>query len=340
MKILIVTDAWFPQVNGVFRTMHTVGEELLKAGHEVIFITPENFSTVPCPTYPEIRLSINAGRKLRRLIKAARPDALHILTEGPLGLAARRWCLRNGFPFTTAFHTRFPDYVYARFRLPVRWSWAAIRWFHGPATNVMVATTSLVKELASYGITNTTLWTRAVDLELFKPRKSDVLKDVPGPIFMYVGRVAFEKNIDAFLNLDLPGSKVVVGGGPRLSHLKSSFPNVYFAGEKHGEQLAEYFSAADVFVFPSLTDTFGLVLLEALVCGVPVAAYPVAGPRDVVTDPKAGILDEYLATAAQRALSLSKEDARAHAMQYSWGNCAQIFVNNLFLAENALKNTA
>ena len=329
MRIVVVTDAWFPQVNGVVRTMHTVGNMLLQSGHEVTFITPQMFRTFPCPTYPEIRLSLNAGSRVGELIEAAEPDAIHISTEGPLGVAARRWCLRSNLPFTTAFHTKFPDYVHARFRIPVGWSWAVMRWFHGPSSGVMVATASMRAELGTRGISNTSVWTRGVDLELFRPRGKDLFDHLPRPVSLYVGRVAVEKNIEAFLRLDLEGSKVVVGDGPQREQLQAKYPSVLFAGAKHGEDLARHFAAADVFVFPSLTDTFGLVLLEAMASGLPVAAFPVAGPVDVVTDPKAGALDADLAAAARRALALSGADARSHAMRYSWENCADMFVRNL-----------
>ncbi|MEX2454242.1 MAG: glycosyltransferase family 1 protein [Rhodospirillaceae bacterium] len=329
MRIAIVTDAWFPQVNGVVRTMNTVGSELLQAGHDVAFITPRMFRTFPCPTYPEIRLSINAGRRIGSLIEAFAPDAIHISTEGPLGVAARRWCLRRGLPFTTAFHTRFPEYIHARFRVPVDWSWGVMRWFHGPSKGVMVATQSMRDELHARGIPNTRIWSRGVDLGLFRPRGKDLFDHLKRPVFLYVGRVAVEKNIEAFLRLDLEGTKVVVGDGPQRDNLQGRYPSVLFAGARHGEDLARHFAAANVFVFPSLTDTFGLVLLEAMASGLPVAAFPVPGPIDVVTDPKAGVLDADLAIAAQRALALSGSDARNHALTYSWANCAQMFLDNL-----------
>jgi len=328
-RIAIATDAWLPQVNGVVRTMRTVGDILENRGHEVTFITPNDFRGFPCPTYPEIKLSLNAGSRIGPMIENASPDAIHISTEGPLGVAARRWCLRNGLPFTTAFHTKFPDYVHARFRIPVSWSWSVMRWFHAPSSGVMVATPSMKEELRQRGIEHTRMWTRGVDLDLFRPRGKDFLDHLPRPISLFVGRVAIEKNIEAFLKAVIPGTKLVVGDGPQLSTLKSKYPDVVFAGARHGEELAQHFSAADVFVFPSLTDTFGLVLLEAMASGLPVAAYPVAGPRDVVTDPKAGVLCEDLAEGAFRALKLSPLDARLHAEKYSWDRCADIFLNNL-----------
>lgn len=329
MKIVIVTDAWFPQVNGVVRTMKTVGDELMRLGHTVTFITPDMFRTLPCPTYPEIRLTINAGAKLGRLIEEAGPEAVHISTEGPLGIAARRWCLKRGLPFTTAFHTKFPEYVQARFAVPVSWSWAVMRWFHGPSRGVMVATPSLRDELYRRGLTNIKMWNRGVDLDLFRPVGKDMFDHLPRPVYVYVGRVAVEKNIEAFLKLDLEGSKVVIGDGPMLSRLQTNHPDVLFTGARHGEDLVRHFAAGDVFVFPSRTDTFGLVLLEAMACGLPVAAYPVAGPIDVVTDPRSGVLDEDLAVAAGKALALSGTDARNHALGYSWENCAKLFLENL-----------
>lgn len=340
MKIVIVTDAWFPQVNGVVRTLRTVGDEVERIGHAVTFITPDQFRTIPCPTYPEIRLCINAGARLAKLIAAESPDAVHIATEGPLGIAARKWCLKQNFPFTTAFHTRFPEYVYARFRIPVSWSWAVLRWFHGPSKGIMVATPTLQRELSCRGLANTKIWTRGVDLDLFRPREKRLFDDLDGPIFMFVGRLAVEKNIDAFLKLDLAGTKIVVGDGPQRRQLEARYPETVFAGEQHGEALAEHFAAADVFVFPSRTDTFGLVLLEAMACGVPVAAYPVPGPIDVVRNARVGVLDENLETAARSALSLSPEDARSYAAEYSWENCARIFIGNLCPAAAELHRAA
>ena len=329
LRIVVVTDAWFPQVNGVVRTLRTVGNQVERMGHSIKFITPDMFRTIPCPTYPEIRLCINAGRRLNRMLEAEAPDAVHIATEGPLGIAARRWCLRHDFPFTTAFHTRFPDYVHARLRIPVSWSWAVLKWFHRPSKGVMVATRTLESELNERGLANTKMWTRGVDLELFRPVESNLFANMAQPVFLFVGRVAIEKNIEAFLKLDLPGTKVVVGDGPQRRQLQAAFPETVFAGEQHGEALAAHFSAADVFVFPSLTDTFGLVMLEAMACGLPVAAFPVAGPVDVVTDHRAGVLDADLEKAARDALMLSGDDARRHAVGYSWENCANLFVTNL-----------
>ncbi|MCW5773032.1 MAG: glycosyltransferase family 1 protein [Rhodospirillaceae bacterium] len=329
MRIAIVTDAWYPQINGVVRTLDTVRGELETMGHAVEVIAPDRFRTIPTPTYPEIPLALFPGRKVRRLLEAFAPDAIHIATEGPLGWAARRYCLSRRLPFTTSFHTKFPEYVHARFRLPVRWGYALMRRFHAPSKGVMVATPSLAESLRAYGFINTTRWTRGVDTFLFRPRPKTRFAG-PRPVFLFTGRVAVEKNIEAFLALDLPGQKAVVGDGPLLPALKARHPAVIFTGYKRGQELAEHMASADVFVFPSLTDTFGLVLLEALASGVPVAAYPVTGPIDVAADPKLGCLDWDLGKAARAALDKRPEDCRAHAETYSWRACAELFLANLY----------
>ncbi len=329
MNILVVTDAWYPQVNGVVRTIATVRDELQKMGHTVEVIGPERFRTVPLPTYPEIRLAIAAGRKLCRLIDAMDPDAIHVATEGPLGHAARRYCIKRGIPFTTAYHTRFPEYIRDRAPIPLFLSYAVVRRFHRPAAAMMVATASIEQALRARGFTNIRHWTRGVDTELFRPRDKSFLTD-PRPISMYVGRVAIEKNIEAFLALDLEGTKYVVGCGPQLAELKNRYPQVRFVGAQHGEELAKYYAAADVFVFPSRTDTFGLVLLEALASGVPVAAYPVAGPLDVIDGANdVGCLDTDLGRAVRTALTFSPERCREFALKYSWRASAEQFLSNL-----------
>lgn len=327
LHVAIVTDAWHPQVNGVVRTLATTGDELRGLGHRVTFITPGDFRTVPCPTYPEIRLAVLPQRKIARLLDAAAPCAIHIATEGPLGHAARRYCLNRGLPFTTAYHTRFPEYVRARARIPLDWTYAVMRRFHGPSSGVMVATASLRRELEANGFTNIRDWTRGVDLGLFHPRPS--ILDLPRPVLMYVGRVAVEKNIGAFLDLELPGTKVVVGDGPQRAELQRRYPGAVFVGSMHGEQLAAHYASADVFVFPSRTDTFGLVLVEALASGVPVAAYPVPGPLDVIGESGAGALDEDLGRAVRRALAIDRAAARVHALTFTWRRCAETFVDNL-----------
>ncbi len=329
MRILISTDAWTPQVNGVVRTLETTASELERLGHEVRFVTPEGFRTLPMPTYPEIRLSLFAKGAVGRVIDTFKPDKIHISTEGPLGLAMRRNCLQRQLPFTTAFHTRFPEYIRARFGVPAWAPYAGLRWFHGPATAVMVATRTLESELTARGFKNLRLWSRGVDTGHFKPGAKAWL-DLPRPVFLFVGRVAIEKSVEDFLRLELPGSKLVVGDGPLLAELRARYQAVRFVGPKFGEELARHYAAADVFVFPSRTDTFGLVLLEALASGLPVAAYPVHGPRDILGDnSKVGVLSEDLTLAARGALALDGEACRQFAMQFSWEMCTRQFVANL-----------
>ena len=329
-RILIVTDAWAPQVNGVVRTLSTVAAELRAMGHVVEVIGPDRFRTVPCPTYPDISLALLPQRRLVRMIEAFDPDALHIATEGPLGLAARRWARRHGKAFTTAFHTRFAEYVQARTHLPVRPIYAWMRRFHGAGSGTMVATASLRSELVARGFRNIQPWSRGVDLDLFKPEPRENW-NLPRPVFLYVGRVSVEKNIAAFLDLDLPGSKIVVGGGPQLAALRQQYPKVAFTGPRHGEALARAYAGADVFAFPSLTDTFGLVLLESLACGTPVAAFPVTGPKDLLVDAigNIGAVDADLRRAALAALDADRDACRAHAERYSWRACAELFLSHL-----------
>jgi glycosyltransferase involved in cell wall biosynthesis len=338
MRILLVTDAWFPQVNGVVRTLSTLKQRLEALGHEVLYITPEGFRSVPCPTYPEIRLALRPRPGIAEAFRRFRPCVVHIATEGPLGLAARAYCRRHGLPFTTAFHTKFPEYVHARTHIPVALTYRLVRWFHGPAQAMMVATQGIQDELEARGFTNIRRWTRGVDTDLFRPRGDGLdcppaLRDLPRPIFLNVGRVAVEKNISAFLDLDLPGSKVVVGDGPQMEPLSRRHPEVIFTGAKHGADLAAHFAAADVFVFPSLTDTFGLVLLEAVAAGTPVAAFPVPGPKDVfaLQDPAApvAILDADLGKAALAALELPRDRCRAYALANSWDVSVGQFLDNI-----------
>ena len=328
MRILLVTDAWEPQVNGVVRTLKTTARELTAMGHEVRFLTPLEFRTLPCPTYPEIRLSLLPQAGVNRVIQQFDPDVLHIATEGPLGMAARRFALRNDFPFTTAYHTRFPEYVHARFRLPLSWSYAWLRHFHRPSRGVMAPTQVVVDDLRANGFENVKLWSRGVDQDVFRPQQSRRLDSTP-PIFLYVGRVAVEKNVEAFLELDLPGSKWVVGTGPALEGIRARYQKVNYLGLLEREELAKVYAAADVFVFPSKTDTFGLVLLEAMACGLPVAAYPVTGPRDVIADSKAGVLNEDLRTACLEALKLRREDALARAQLFTWRAATEQFFSHL-----------
>ncbi len=331
-RILIVSDAWKPQVNGVVRTLSTVAGELRDMGHEVEVIGPDRFRTIPCPTYPSIRLAVLPGRRLARMIETFAPDALHIATEGPLGLAARAWARRHRAAFTTSFHTRFPEYLAARTGLPPGLAYAWLRRFHCGA-GVMVATASLRAELTARGFDRVRAWSRGVDLAAFHPVPDAAPREdwgLPRPIFLYVGRVAVEKNIEGFLSLDLPGSKVVVGDGPATASLQRRFPDAHFAGIRHGEALARAYAGGDVFVFPSRTDTFGLVILEALACGTPVAAFPVTGPLDVIGEAHGvGALDPDLRQAALAALTADRATCRAYAEQFSWRACASLFRDNL-----------
>ncbi len=327
MRIMIVTDAWLPQVNGVVTTALNTIRELKTLGHTVEVIAPDRFRTVPCPTYPEIRLSVLPGPRVARMLDEFEPDAVHIDTEAPLGLAARRHCLRRGWPFTTAFHTQFPEFIYARCRLPVGITYAWLRWFHAPAAAVMVPTPAIHRRLTDRGFTNLAYWGRGVDTTLFAPAYRTLQKG--RPIFLYAGRVAVEKSIQDFLALDLPGTKWVVGDGPARASLAARFPDAIFHGMKHGQDLAWYYQQADAFVFPSRTDTFGLVLVEAMACGTPVAAYPVSGPIDVIRNPAAGILSENLREAALGALKLDRGAVRYYAERYSWAAATRQFVANL-----------
>lgn len=332
LRVLIVTDAWHPQVNGVVRTLDQLGQELGRMGHEVRYVTPLDFRTVPAPTYPEIRLALWPFGWMRKVMDEFAPCAIHIATEGPLGLVARNFCVRHGLPFSTSFHTRFPEYLHARFRTPVSWGYAFLRWFHAPATTMMVATPSLQDEMRARRFPRTAIWSRGVDVALFRPRpelKAGDWLGLPRPIWLYVGRVAVEKNIQAFLDLDLDGSKLVVGGGPQLESLRRKYPDVHFAGPQFGEDLAAHYAASDCFVFPSKTDTFGLVTLEALASGTPVAAYPVQGPKDVIGDAPVGCLRDDLASAARAAVKIPAERARRFALTYSWEACTRQFLGNL-----------
>ncbi|QYY32511.1 glycosyltransferase family 1 protein [Cupriavidus pinatubonensis] len=328
MKILIVTDAWEPQVNGVVRTLKSTRRELEAMGHTVDMITPLEFRTLPCPTYPEIRLSLMPASRVAKRIDDFAPDALHIATEGPLGLAARRYALRRRMPFTTAYHTRFPEYVHARFGIPLSWTYRFLRWFHGQAQAVMAPTPVVLDDLQRYGIGHCVLWTRGVDLDVFKTQRVNVL-NTAHPIFLYVGRVAVEKNVEAFLALDLPGSKWVVGDGPALASLRARYPGANYLGVLSQPELARVYASADVFVFPSRTDTFGLVLLEALASGLPVAAYPVTGPIDVLGDSPAGVMHEDLREACLEALRIDRATARAHAERFSWRAASEQFLAHL-----------
>lgn len=325
---MIVTDAWFPQTNGVVSTLAQTAAWLGRFGHEVRMLNPGDFRSIACPTYPEIRLSLFPYGTVRRSILAFAPHALHIATEGPLGLAARRFCLRHDLRFTTSYHTQFPQYLRARFPMPLAASYRALRWFHGAAAHCMVSTASVRRDLASRGFHNLASWRRGVDTLVFKPAPKDFLR-LSRPIAAYVGRVAVEKNIDAFLQMPWTGSKIVIGDGPERSRLQGLYPEATFTGFRFGEDLARHLAAADVMVFPSRTDTFGLVNLEAMACGVPVAAYPVTGPIDVIEDGVTGALDADLASAARRALALDPQACRQHALRSGWDVCTREFESNL-----------
>lgn len=326
MKIVIVTDAWEPQVNGVVRTLSKTRDNLITLGHQVEMLTPEGHRTMPCPSYPSIPLSLFPGKKIARDLNRIKPDAIHIATEGPLGMAARKWCIKNSMRFTTSYHTQFPEYLRLRLPIPLSWSYAWFRRFHGKAEKTLVPTESQKQRLEQRGFTNVVVWGRGVDTDIFNTNSIQEL-DLPKPILLNMGRVAVEKNIEEFLDLDLAGSKVVVGDGPDLAMLKKKYPNVLFTGAKFGSELASWVAAADAFVFPSKTDTFGLVLLEAMACGVPVAAYPVTGPKDVIEHGKTGFLHDDLTLAIQHTLTLSAQDCIEYAKQRSWRACTQTFLD-------------
>ena len=328
MRVLVATDAWHPQVNGVVRTLMALAESARKRGVTIVFLTPEGFASLPVPTYPALRCALPTPREIARRIEQARPDAIHIATEGPVGHMVRRYCLQHRLPFTTSYTTRFPEYISARLPIPEAWSYAVLRRFHAAAVVTMVATPSLMDELAARGFKNLGLWTRGVDTDLFRLERAIDL-DLPRPIFVSVGRIAVEKNLAAFLSLDLPGSKVVIGEGPQERDLRRHFPNAKYLGLLEGNALAAHLAAADVFVFPSKTDTFGVVQLEALACGVPVAAYPVPGPKDVIGSNPIGVLHEDLRTACLNALNISRDACRAFALTRSWENSAREFVRHV-----------
>ena len=339
MKIALATDAWLPQVNGVVRTLTTTVKNVRARGHEVLTLTPDQFRTIPCPTYPEIRLAVACRRAIERALDGFDPDAIHIATEGPIGWAARGWCLKRGRPFTTSLHTRFPDYVAMRTKLPADWFWKVLSRFHQPAARTFAATETLGNELKRRGLANIHRWSRGVDLDQFSPKVQPLaeMQTLPGPIQLYVGRVAVEKNIEAFLETNVPGTKVVVGDGPARAKLEERYPDVVFLGARHGTELASAYAAAHVFVFPSLTDTFGLVNIEALASGVPVAAFPVQGPLDIVgmggrgqgASKRIGALDEDLGQAIQMALTGDRRACVKEAQRYSWERCTEQFLQGL-----------
>jgi len=333
LKILIVTDAWKPQVNGVVTTLELLGHELKAMGHEVRYATPQGRFSVPLPTYPEIRLAIFPRKGLEKIIAEFAPDAVHIATEGTMGMSARAICIRHGIEFTTAFHTRYPEYVHARFPfIPESLVWAWERWFHSRGVATMARTPAMKRELLAHGFKNVRLWEGGVDVERFRPIP-DASWPYPGPVFLYVGRVSIEKNIEAFLKLDLPGTKVVVGPGPATAELAGKYPQVKFLGPKSGEELVRAYAASDVTVFPSLTDTFGLVMLESLACGTPVATFPRDVMLDVVGNCPAAALDEDLGAACRRALTLPRDQARAFVLGHSAAASTAQFLGNLKIEE-------
>jgi glycosyltransferase involved in cell wall biosynthesis len=328
MKIAIVTDAWFPQVNGVVTTLDSTGRQLRAWGHDVTHIGPDHFRTVPCPTYPAIRLAVGPGRKLARLLDRYQPDAIHLATEGPLGLAGRHYCRTRQLRFTTSYHTKFPHYVRMRAPIPMSWTYRLLRWFHSAAERTLVPTDSVREDLRAHGFKNLAVWARGVDTEMFKP-SNHRLFGRDKPVALYAGRVAVEKNLEGFLDADLDVLKVVVGDGPDRDELKRRYPLVRFTGFKFGDDLARHMASADVFVFPSRTDSFGIVMLEAMACCLPVAAYPVPGPVDVVHDGVTGILNDDIATAITRALELDRQQCRTHALECSWEACTGQFLSCL-----------
>jgi glycosyltransferase involved in cell wall biosynthesis len=328
MRIAIPTDAWHPQVSGVVTKFERIARELEQIGHVVCLITPDMFRTVPCPTYPQIRLALHPYRKIAELLDSFAPDFIHLATEGPIGLAARSYCLKAGYPFTSSYTTRFPEYIRMRFPIPLRISYSVFRWFHSASSGVMVSTSALIDELGKWGFKNLVQWTPGVDTTLFSPARTGLFTD-KRPILMYVGRVSVEKSIEEFLDLNLEGSKYVVGDGPDFARLKAKYPQVRFVGFKSGEELAGCYASADVFVFPSRTDTFGLVILEALASGVPVAAYPVRGPLDIIRHGETGFLDEDLGKAVIQAMAIDGRKCREFALSHNWTTSVRQFIDNL-----------
>ena len=334
IKIVVATDAWKPQVNGVVHTLERMSAAAREQGAAFEFVTPLGFATLPLPTYPDIRVALASVEGVAKAIEASGADHVHIATEGPIGWAARRYCRERGRLFTTSYHTRFPEYIHARTLMPTRWIYAVLRRFHAPAARVMAPTPSLRGELLRRGFSKVEVWTRGVDHALYRPQAADALR-LPRPIFLYVGRVAVEKNLEAFLNLKLPGSTVIVGDGPARPALQQKYSHAHFLGPRYGEALAQIYASADVFVFPSLTDTFGIVLIEALACGAPVAAFPVTGPLDVIGESGAGALSDNLGEACMAALEIPRDKAHAHSLNFTWRESARQFLAHIEAARRA-----
>jgi len=339
MHVLVATDAWHPQINGVVRSLEHLASEAPSFGADIAFLTPSDFRSMPMPGYREIRLALARPEAIRRAISAARPDAVHIATEGPVGWMARYVCRTEGYPFTTSYHTRFPEYLAARLPVPLNWSYAALRRFHNSSAGTMVGSPTLERDLKVRGFSRLMRWSRGVNADLFRPRCERPLT-FPKPVFLFVGRLAVEKNIESFLKLDLPGSKVVVGDGPLRAKLEERFSEAYFLGTRTGEALAAVYASADVMVFPSLTDTFGMVILEALACGLPVAAFPVMGPIDVIGTSGCGCLDADLRRAALRALDISRDKCRAYALTFTWQDSVRQFLDNITRARSVFTAAA
>lgn len=339
MRVLVATDAWRPQVNGVVRSLEYLASEAPSLGADIDFLTPGDFRTLPLPGYREIRLALASAGRIERAITAMRPDSVHLATEGPIGWITRYVCQTRGYPFTTSYHTRFPEYLAARLPVPLRWSYAALRRFHNSGDGTMVGSPTLERALKAHGFRDLMPWSRGVDAELFRPHSVRPLA-FPAPVFLYVGRIAVEKNLEAFLNLDLPGSKVAVGDGPSRAGLQARYPQVHFLGTRTGKALADVYASADVFVFPSLTDTFGMVILEALACGLPVAAFPVMGPLDVIGKSGCGCLDPDLRRAALAALQVRRDKCRAHALTFTWRESVRQFLDNTRRAHGVLAGAA
>ncbi len=332
LKVVIATDAWKPQLNGVVRTLDTLGEILRGFGNEVLYVTPNDFKSIPLPSYPEIRLSLLPNRKVAKMINEFQPDAVHIATEGPIGRAARRFCKRRGYPFTTSFHTRFAEYANERWKVPTKWGYAILKDFHNAGETMMVATPGLRQELEERGFSDMKLWTRGVDLKKFTPGDRSLFDQYERPIYLYVGRLAVEKSIEDFIELDLPGTKVIVGEGPQREELEAKYKDAIFTGAKYDDDLTRHYQAADVFVFPSRTDTFGLVNVEALACGVPVASYPVRGPLEILdgATPGCGAMNEDLRQACLDAYAhRDQEECRKWAENFSWEAASRQFIANL-----------